>query len=62
MDGRGKSHLTATFCAIFFRLPHQFTYMMSEDLGDLLGESQNFNWNLEGIKFDDKVFFVKVTR
>ena len=36
--------------------------MMSEDLGDLTGEVQNFNWNLEGIKFDDKDFFLKVAR
>jgi hypothetical protein len=36
--------------------------MMSEGLDDLSGESQNFNWNLEGIKFDNRVFFLKVTR
>ncbi len=43
-------------------MPHQFTYMMSENLGDLSGEGQNFNWNLEGIKFDGRDFFLKVTR
>lgn len=44
------------------RLPHQFTYVMSESLEDLSSQLENFNWNLEGIKFDSKVFFLKVTR
>jgi hypothetical protein len=36
--------------------------MMGENLGDLASAVHNFNWNLEGIKFDDRVFFLKVTR
>jgi len=45
-----------------YKLPHKFSYMMNEDLKNLSGESQNFNWKLEGVKFDEKVFFLKVTR
>ena len=45
-----------------YKLPHKFSYMMNEDLKNLSGESQNFNWKLEGVKFDNKVFFLKVTR
>jgi len=45
-----------------YKLPHKFTYMMNEDIKDLGGENQNFNWKLEGISFDEKIFFLKVTR
>ena len=45
-----------------YKLPHKFSYMMNEDLKNLSGESQNFNWKLEGVKYDNKVFFLKVTR
>ena len=43
-------------------LPHKFSYMMNEDLKNLSEESQNFNWKLEGVRFDNNVFFLKVTR
>ena len=45
-----------------YKLPHKFTYMMNEDIKDLGGENQNFNWKLEGMKFEDRIFFLKVTR
>jgi len=45
-----------------YKLPHKFTYMMNEDIRDLGGENQNFNWKLEGMKFEERVFFLKVTR
>ena len=45
-----------------YSLPHKFSYMMNEDLKNLSEESQNFNWKLEGVKFDNNVFFLKVTR
>ena len=45
-----------------YRLPHKFSYMMNEDLKNLSEESQNFNWKLEGVRFDNNVFFLKVTR
>ena len=45
-----------------YKFPHKFPYMMNEDLTNLGGESQNFNWKLEAVKFDNKVFFLKVTR
>jgi len=45
-----------------YKLPHKFTYMMNEDIKDLGGENQNFNWKLEGMKFEERIFFLKVTR
>lgn len=45
-----------------FKLPHKFTYMMNENIQDLGGENQNFNWKLEAVRFDEKIFFLKVTR
>jgi len=43
-------------------LPHRFTYMMNEDAQSLSNESQNFMWRLEGIRFQEETFFLKVTR
>jgi len=43
-------------------LPQRFTYMMNEDVTNLEDEQQNFNWKLEAVKFDNRVFFLKVTR
>lgn len=45
-----------------YKLPHVFSYSMNEELRNLSGESQNFNWKLEALKFDNKIFFLKVTR
>jgi len=36
--------------------------MMNEDASSLSSESQNFMWRLEGIMFEDQMFFLKVTR
>lgn len=45
------------------RLPQLFTFVVGEDLQDLAANAtQNFNWNLEGIRLGDRVFFLKVTR
>lgn len=44
-----------------YKLPHKFSFMMNEDLKNLTGESQNFNWKLEGVKYDNKVFLLKVS-
>lgn len=45
-----------------YKLPHRFTYMMNEEVKDLSGENQNFMWRLEGLKFEENIFFLKVTR
>ena len=44
------------------KLPHRFNFIMNEDVNKLESESQNFNWKLEAVKFDNKIFFLKVTR
>merc|ERR1712059_35149 len=44
------------------QLPHIFTYMINEDVEDLVGERQNSNWRLEAFNFDGKIFLLKVTR
>ena len=44
------------------KLPQKFTYMMKEDISDLKERKQDFNWILEGLKFDERLFFLKVTR
>ena len=41
------------------KLPQMFTYMMKEDISDIKGRKQDFNWILEGLKFDEKLFFLK---
>ena len=45
-----------------FSLPHRFTYIMDEDVNNLETEGQNINYKLEAVKFDNKVFLLKVTR
>ena len=45
-----------------YSLPHRFNYMMNEDVNNLQDVPQNFNWKLEAVKFDNKVFFLKVSR
>jgi len=45
-----------------YKLPHEFTYMMNEDIKDLDRERENLNWKLEGVRYDDRIFFLKVTR
>ena len=42
-----------------YSLPHRFLYMMNEDVGKLEGD---LNWDLEAVRFDNKVFLLKVTR
>ena len=39
----------------------RFTYMMNEDAQSLSNESQNFMWRLEGIRFQEETFFLKVS-
>ena len=34
--------------------------MMNEDAQSLSNESQNFMWRLEGIRFQEETFFLKV--
>ena len=35
--------------------------MMNEDAQSLSNESQNFMWRLEGIRFQEETFFLKVS-
>jgi len=43
-----------------YRMPHKFTYIMKRDLASIRNTTRDLNWKLEGIKFDDKIFFLKV--
>jgi len=45
-----------------YSLPHSFHYMMNESVEELAGDRKNFNWKLEALRFDGRLFFLKVTR
>jgi len=44
-----------------YSLPHKFTYLTKKDIHSIQNNHRmDLNWKLEGIKYDDKIFFVKV--
>lgn len=46
---------------IQYSLPHKFTYLTKSDVPSIMENNRDLNWKMEGIKYDDKIFFLKVS-